>query len=438
MSSIQLDTTVADLYRAHGIVGPFIATTHCVFAHLDLHFEIPREAVYPEDEDSRSYGLTEQDAARVRKFTFALRPVRRAFGLGNMEVIFFDPGAEPSYFSQVFGQLPPSQRPQPRVIQLDGELQKHLREATGGRRLLYWKPQGWMKEGQQDCLIDTDLSYELNSKRYLLTSGIRTPPSKIVSIANETDLSTSVLGLKPLPFVVKLLLSCAGYGTHIVTSEARRAEMLAAILMHKFRGGTEILISDYVNMVQDLSVHFVVGAPTDHHNRDNPLFVGTTVQNITSDGIWSGGMIDYAAQSDLESLLRDTVRDTTRRLPEAFVGWGGVDIVIDKDGRQWVVDLNPRFTGSIPLCLMSRHFYQQRRHRYAELGSVEYGGAVDGLHDLLMPFSGDGRVVILAMTGVDGQSNQADLVWGGRDKKDVLLMGEIIKDRLHKSVMAVV
>ena len=163
MTFIHLDTTVADLYREHGIVGPFIATTHCVFAQLDLHPEIPREVVYPEDEDSTSHGTTEQDASRARKITFALKPIRRAFGLGNMEVILFSPGAEPDHFSQIFSQLSPSQRPWTRIVQLDGQLQKDLQKTTPGRKLLYWRPQGWMKEGQHDCLIDTDLAYKLNS-----------------------------------------------------------------------------------------------------------------------------------------------------------------------------------------------------------------------------------------------------------------------------------
>ena len=111
---------------------------------------------------------------------------------------------------------------------------------------------------------------------------------------------------------------------------------------------------------QDLSVHFVVGAKGDERDRNNPLIVAVSVQNLTTSGHWTGCRIDYSAQSTLKSLVRNTVRETARLLLESFAGWAGLDIIVDEEGKQWVVDLNPRFTGSIPLCLLSDHFFKQR------------------------------------------------------------------------------
>lgn len=173
-----------------------------------------------------------------------------------------------------------------------------------------------------DCLLDTNMSYEMNSKRYLITSGIRTPESEMIGLVTGNTYS-SILSSRGLPFVVKLPLAGCGFGTWLVTTEARRHDMLAAMIKYMEQSGTEVLVSTYINLKQDLGAHFVVGAVGDERNRDNPLFLGVTVQNLTASGHWTGGSIDYSAQTALESLVRNTVRETTRLLPESFVGWLG-------------------------------------------------------------------------------------------------------------------
>ena len=429
MPTIRLDTTLADLYRDHGIHGSFTTSTHCVFAHMDLHPNFPREAVFPEDEEPVPYGADEQEIARLKKIILGLKAVKRAFVLGNMDVILFSPAAAVENVKRVFHQLAPDQQPNPRFIDLESgdvrDVRDKLRELTKGRKLLYWRPQGWMLE--HDCLIDANLSYEMNSKRYLVTSGIRTPASEMVSLVTDS----SMLINRSLPFVVKLCLAGCGFGTYLVTTEDRRQDMLAAMTTYKDRGGTEVMVSDYINLQHDLSVHFVIGAPDDHRNRENPLFLGVTVQNLTLKGHWTGGSIDYSAQSDLERLLMDTVRETTRLLPESFVGWGGVDIVIDEKGKQWVVDLNPRLTGSMTICLLSGHFYERLGLPYAEFASFQYRGATGDIYDLLSPQIESGHIVVNAITGIDDQLNMADLVWGGRDKDDLRRTVELIQSKFN-------
>lgn len=428
MASTRLDTTVADLYRDHGIPARLTATTHCVFGHMDLHSEFPRETVYPEDEEPVPYGTNEQEIARLRRIILGLKTVRRAFVLGNMDVILFNPDVAVENVERVLSQLPPDQRFQPRYIDLNGgKVREKLQEVTEGRKLLYWRPQGWMLK--HDCLIDTSMSYEMNSKRYLITSGIQTPASEMVSLVGDID--SSILSSKRLPFVVKLCLAGCGFGTYIITTEDRRKDMFAAMTKYKERGGTEVLVSAYIDVKQDLSVHFLVGALGDGRNRDNPLFLGVTVQNLTEKGHWTGGTIDYSAQSELEILLKDTVRETTQRLPASFVGWAGVDIVIDKDGKQWVVDLNPRFTGSMPLCLLSDHFYQRLGLPYAQFGSFQYGGETGDLYDLLSQMINSGQIVLIAATSIDVQLNMADLVWGGRDIEELAQTAGLISKTLR-------
>lgn len=432
---IKLDTTLADLYSANGIEGPFIVTMHCVFGHMDLHPAWPRELVYPEDEEPVPHSAeNEQEIARLRKIILGMKPLRRAFGVGDMDVLLFGPNVTANGMEKALSQLAPDQRHRPVIVDLDGQdVHTQLEKATQGKKLLFWRPQGWMDE--HDCLLDPREMFDINSKKFLLTSGIHTPPSEIVNLqaVDLADKASSVFWTRPLPFVVKLYRAGCSFGTYIVKAEHHRDAMVGAMARYKSRGTTEVLLSKYVDLVQDLSVHFVVGAPGTVHDRDNPLILGVTVQTLTREGKWVGGHIDYSKQEELRKLVWDTVQDTTKRMPETFMGWAGVDIVVDREGGQWVVDLNARFTGSMPICLMSGHFWRQRGLPLAEFSAVQYGGDVDCIYTRLETMVERGQVVVTATARIEEGMNMADVVWGGESMRELAEVQAWIKQALAKA-----
>lgn len=433
-STIELDTTLAELYQANGIQGPFIVTMYCVFGHMDLHPAWPRELVYPEDEEPVPYcPENKQEIARLRSIILGMKPLRRAFGVGNMDVLLLGPNVTADGMERALSQLAPHQRHRPVIVDLDGQdVDTQLRRATESKKLLFWRPQGWMDE--HDCLLDPREMFDINSKGFLLTSGIHTPPSEVVNLQNvELADRSSLFWTRPLPFVVKLYRAGCSFGTYIVKTERQRDEMVGAMAKYKSRGTTEVLLSTYIDLVQDLSVHFFVGAPGTVHDRDNPQILGVTVQTLTDAGKWVGGHIDYSMQEKLQKLVWDTVRDTTRRMPETFMGWAGVDIVVDREGGQWVVDLNARFTGSMPICLMSGHFWKQRSLPLAQFSAVEYGGDVDCIYARLGRLVRTGQVVVTATATIGEGGNMADVVWGGRNMKELADVQTWIRQALAKA-----
>ena len=433
-STIRLDTTLADLYRANGIPGPFIVTMYCVFGHLDLHPAWPRELVYPEDEEPVPYSAGDkQEIARLRNIILGMKPLRRAFGVGNMDVLLFGPNVTAEGMDRALSQLAPDQRHRPVIVDLDGhDVQSQLGRATRGKKLLFWRPQGWMD--RHDCLLDPREMFDINSKAFLLTSGIRTPPSEILNLQGvELADRSCALWSRPLPFVVKLYRAGCSFGTYIVREERQRDGMVGAMARYKARGTTEVLLSKYIDLVQDLSVHFFVGAPGTVHDRDNPQVLGVTVQTLTDGGKWVGGHIDFSMQEELLELVWDTVRDTTRRLPETFMGWAGVDIVVDRDGGQWVVDLNARFTGSMPICFMSGHFWKQRGLPLAQFSAVEYGGDVDCIYARLGGLVRTGQVVVTATASIGEGANMADVVWGGSGMDELAEVQKWIRQALARA-----
>ena len=248
---------------------------------------------------------------------------------------------------------------------------------------------------------------------------------------DNSDKHGSILNSRALRFVVKFPLATSGYGTWLTTTEARPQGILKAMTRFEARGSKEVLVSEYLNVKQDLSAHVVVKAKGDITDRDNPLLVAVTVQNLTTRGHWTGGSIDYPAQSTLKSLLWETVLQTTGLLPESFVGWAGLDIVVDEEGKQCVVDLKPRFTSSIPICLIANHFFEQRGLPLAEFAAFRYAGASEDLYTILLSEIWSGKVVINAMTSISEGSNMVNSVWSGRDRKHLVKTAKSIKLKLR-------
>lgn len=430
MATIQLDTTLADLYRENGIRGPFVVTMYCVFGHLDLHPNFPRELTFPEDEEPVPFSDDEKEQDRLKRVILGLKPLRRAFGLGSMEVLMFGPNATAAGMKRAISQLPRHQRHRPKFLDLDGSpLLEQLHEICRGRKLLFWRPQGWMKEF--DCLVDPQEGFDINSKKFLTTSGIKTPRSIITNLQNiALDSPGTILDSRALPFVVKLCRAGCGFGTYIITDEAKRLKMVEAMRRYKRRGVTEVLVSDYIDLVQDLAVHFLIGGADSERGHDNPLVLGVTVQTLTPDGKWVGGHIDYSAQKRLQDLVHETVRDTALRIPRSYVGWAGIDIVIDRDGQQWVVDLNARFTGSMPICFMSQHFWKKRFLPLAQFGAFGYRGDVEDIYLRLRPLLDFGQIIVTATAEIYQGDNMADIVWGGRDAEDLHRVEAWIRTKL--------
>ena len=60
-------------------------------------------------------------------------------------------------------------------------------------------------------------------------------------------------------------------------------------------------------------------------------------------------------QAYLEALLKPTLLPVADKLHEReYFGVVGVDILLNKAGQQYVIDINPRINGSTPMLLASK------------------------------------------------------------------------------------
>ncbi|CZT17209.1 uncharacterized protein RCC_03041 [Ramularia collo-cygni] len=330
-----------------------------------------------------------------------------------MEVILFRSSANSSDLNHPWGRLPPEQRPQARFIDLDQGLAKakqQLESITDQRKLVFAYPCEWM-DGLE-CVVDPSLAFRLESKRFLCQNNIPTPTLEMLSLHGEY---LRRLETKELPFVVKFPQASSSYGTFLVTSSKQRKEMLASVERFRLRGGDEIQVSSYVKAKHNYCVQCFVSPDL---RGDQPLIIAVTWQMFTGDGTGSGAIIDYAEQDDLRASLCCITAQTIEALPIEFVGWIGIDVLVDEVGRQYVIDLNPRMTGSMPICLLSRYFWKEQQLRFAQTGSFSYVGRSEDVDDLLREDVDAGAVVIIANVTIDDNKPlvQIWLVWAAADE----------------------
>ena len=91
-----------------------------------------------------------------------------------------------------------------------------------------------------------------------------------------------------------------------------------------------------------------------------PIFIAYYYQRFNEDRYWTRGSISYTDQAALEQLYTATIEQVAQFLyRKGYHGPVGVDIITDRSGRQYIVDLNACITGTYHLGLLAGHFMQQ-------------------------------------------------------------------------------
>jgi hypothetical protein len=203
---------------------------------------------------------------------------------------------------------------------------------------------------------------------------------------------------RPVPFVFKTQQAFGGAGTWLITSPEKKTQLLADLAgtyptnqeegkeKEKENSGllprllplltpqnahlapTTVLLTDLVpNPAGDYGLTFVVSSSGEAH------FLAAAEQMFTSDGssAWVGSTIDYRRQGELEERFGGLMRRVAAWVAgRGYVGVVGADVLVtdetggieDGDGEGgglFVVDLNVRTSGSVPLPLLRGHFTER-------------------------------------------------------------------------------
>lgn len=272
---------------------------------------------------------------------------------------------------QVFGQLTPSQQPELRFVE------------TPGDNII--RPNAWIAVlSPVDCLsqlqhvVDPETHYELLSKRGLAVSGLPSPKTTVI----DTNLTAEVLDeallqaevarmIKPiseleLPFVVKVTQSISGQGTFIIRTDSDRLAAEEALKVELRRMLQQIDSSNrHMHpcslVVQEMVPGDAVAVSLFVTKKGRAIFIGCSKQAFDeTTGHWSGGFISYKDQALLEEQCAGTIDALARFLhKKGYYGPIGADVMTDQAGRQLIIDINARLTGSYNLGCLKGHFVRR-------------------------------------------------------------------------------
>jgi hypothetical protein len=195
--------------------------------------------------------------------------------------------------------------------------------------------------------VHPDTHYHLLSKATLADLGVQCPKYESYNL-HQVSLEEINLPLQ-FPYLIKTSHGLSGEGTYIIrnTSDLNYCwEELKKYLDIQLLD--TIIVSEFVkNAVENYCVQFYVNKAGDI------ALIGTTVQLVTPEGNYLGGLIHYR-ETDMSKFF-DMIAAVGRYAhQQGYFGVIGFDVLEDQDGQLYAIDANFRVNGSTPLCLQ-RH-----------------------------------------------------------------------------------
>ncbi len=376
---IVLDMTLRDLYTCEG-GGEDITLAFAVpTAEVQMATGIPlskkftyQTPIYP------TY-----DGDFLARRYLQLVPQAFAFMAGKMPLVMFDldqnaeelrvlnsksrrPHQTDAY--RVLDQLDPHQRPELTFVEKPSDIKFGQKS-----RLAVVSPMDCLL--QLPHLVDPEAHYEALSKRGLALSGLPTPASEIVDtvlgpaqisdhelVDVEVQRMMARIRAREPPFVIKMPQSLSGHGTFIVRTKADRTDAIHTLEPETKRMLNQInslnaRIKPCSLILQSMTPGEAVALSLLLTKSGRPIFTACCSQIFHPNGKWAGNFCDYREQEKLRAQYADTAAKIGAYMHKLGY-WGplGADIMTDADGRQLVIDVNARVTGSHPLGALRGHF----------------------------------------------------------------------------------
>ena len=190
-------------------------------------------------------------------------------------------------------------------------------------------------------LVPPNINYHLHSKEVI--QEIACPQAQ-------------VLASPEYPCIAKLSHGYAGLGNYWLNNESDYLAMNDELSQH-WPGATVIFNSIIQDVCGDNGIQFFL-------KRDGSIhWLGFTEQNFDRSGRWCGGTFSATKQDQQLQKFRPIIEPTAAYLSsKGYLGVVGIDILEDKNGNVFLVDVNPRLTGITPFLIASRIFATRPGH----------------------------------------------------------------------------
>lgn len=232
------------------------------------------------------------------------------------------------------------------------------------------------------------------------------------TIARITNKTTKIIPdtRTSRPCVVKTTHSMGGKGIFIIRDDEDEAKFEKFLVDS---GNPNYVVTEFVDIARNVACHFFM-----HPNGTDVTWFGSNENKRLPDGTFSSdSYLDLADQGNLKKMQLPFVEDVVKSCKSlGFWGFCGIDVLFDSAGRGYLVDINPRVTGSCPglmtLELMHQHFgFQVGLLRRS--GHINFYGTPKELLEQVESYNdkhvGNSRVVIHSMFQPDQAAGSPDL-----------------------------
>lgn len=215
------------------------------------------------------------------------------------------------------------------------------------------------------------------------------------------------------PCIAKTTHSMASKGIFIIRNDEDEREFEAFLAES---GNPSFVVTDFIEIDRNAACHFFI-----HPNGDITWF-GSNENHRRADGSWS--MDSYLIMQDQEVLKEmqlPYVKDVAEYcLSLGFWGFCGIDVLFDKEGQGYLVDVNPRVTGSCPSLLVAQLFQDKYGYEYGLFrrnGDNCFYGSEQELFDLVQQHneSQDSKIVVFSCCEVDPKTTKVNIGVYGHD-----------------------
>ena len=195
--------------------------------------------------------------------------------------------------------------------------------------------------------VAPDTHYRLLSKVTLADLKVQCPKYKSYNL-HSFSLEDIQLP-EQFPYLIKTSHGLSGEGTYIIRSASDLNYCLEELRKYlDIKLLNTIIVSEFVkNTVQNYCVQFYIS------KTGEITLIGTTVQLVTPEGTYLGGVIHYR-EIDMSKFFGMIAAIGQYAHQQGYFGFIGFDVLEDQDGQLYVIDANFRVNGSTPLCLQ-RH-----------------------------------------------------------------------------------
>lgn len=195
--------------------------------------------------------------------------------------------------------------------------------------------------------VAPDTHYRLLSKAMLSELGVQCPKYSSYNL-HQTSLEDIQLP-EQFPYLIKTSHGLSGEGTYIIRSVSDLNYCLEELRKYlDIKLLDTIIVSEFVkNAVQNYCVQFYLSKTGDI------TLIGTTIQIVTPEGNYLGGLIHYR-KTDMSKFFEMIAAIGQYAHQQGYFGFIGFDVLEDREGKLYAIDVNFRVNGSTPLCLQ-RH-----------------------------------------------------------------------------------